>query len=74
MKGYCSNSPVRCSVACSGEIIASDDACCPKCLKSLIIVDDKLKDIEKIYLTLKGLIVVAGLNFLIVLIILFVWI
>ncbi len=72
MKGYCSNSPVRCSIACSGEIVTSDDACCPKCLKSLIIVDVTVKDIEKIYTTLKELIVIVGMVFFIILIILFV--
>ncbi len=67
MKGYCSNSPLRCSLASSCEIIESEDSSCPKCLKALIVVDAKIEDMEKVKITIKQTI---WLIFIIILIIL----
>ncbi len=53
MKGYCSNSPLRCSLAFDCEIINSEDNNCPKCLKALIVVDTKTEDIEKVKITIR---------------------
>ncbi len=53
MKGYCSNSPLRCSIASNCEIVESKDNSCPKCLKALIVVDAKSEDIEKVKITIK---------------------
>ncbi len=53
MKGYCSNSPLRCSIASSCNIVESEDNSCPKCLKALIVVDSKSEDIEKVKITIR---------------------
>ncbi len=53
MKGYCSNSPLRCSIASTCEIVESEDNSCPKCLKALIVVDAKVEEISKVKITIR---------------------
>ncbi len=71
MKGYCSNSPLRCSVASNCEIVESDDNNCPKCLKALIVVDAKLEDINKVKRTIKKAIWLVSITILIIMLYLF---
>lgn len=48
MKGYCSNSPQRCSHAMSCKIVESDNDLCPKCQMALITTKQEAHDIVAI--------------------------
>ncbi len=61
MKGYCSNSPLRCSLAESCDIIESEDYCCPKCLKALILIENQEEEIKIITHILLRFVMVIGI-------------
>lgn len=71
MKGYCSNSPLRCSEASTGKIIESTDHCCPKCLKAMIIIDNEKEHIVSVKRILMNIMLVVWLGMLVLYIILF---
>ncbi len=62
MKGYCSNSPLRCSLAESCDIIESEDHCCSKCLKALILTDNQEEEIARVTHILLKVILVIGIS------------
>ncbi len=67
MKGYCSNSPLRCSIASNCEIVESKDNTCPKCLKALIIVDAKIEYIKRVKTTIRQAIWLVSVIILVIL-------